>query len=551
MARVQTGYAPGAEALQTTASPNIQTEMVRQDPGSLKAVQLASMFAKAQPVLDRMMEDYDRKKMQEQILKEGFYKEQFLKDGQSGAVTAAQVGQRFPETVPIVRARVAEGMGQEHGKAAVQGIIDEINNNADLVNDSVKRAEFLKQKRGELVANAAKADPGNEFYISGYSQAVDKELNQWQNSWQRKSAEFYKETQSRDFSGKVVDALSAPNPQEALLKLDSDWKSSSSLSNIDRNALVLDTVTKQAFASLNPDVLNNIPERFLNAETKAKIQHTRLQIQEAKMSTIRNAQTLTNYQREEETRNAKIEMISQVAGGKDVNPALYRNNPEAFNFALSMKDAGIVSDAVSQGNVQRTRAKIMNTATVDGLDQNQTIDAILKDRTINPKDKADLIKEVPKLIEGTIAMNDDMVKSVYSTRIGPQLEALEKSANQRIQSITTGTNLRGNAVKLFDTEIRTRFKDYYEENGKWPTGAAKRQIVDESVDRAEKFITQAVKIGGTAGEGAPQAAPQATPPAKPTGKPAAKPQPTQADIDFVKKNPQFKQKFIDQFGREP
>ena len=45
MPRVQVGYNPGAEALQTTAAPNIQTQMVANDPNSLKAVQLAEAVA--------------------------------------------------------------------------------------------------------------------------------------------------------------------------------------------------------------------------------------------------------------------------------------------------------------------------------------------------------------------------------------------------------------------------------------------------------------------------------------------------------------------------
>ena len=45
MARVQVGYDPRAEALQTVAAPNIQTEQVRNDPAGNKAVQLAQIFA--------------------------------------------------------------------------------------------------------------------------------------------------------------------------------------------------------------------------------------------------------------------------------------------------------------------------------------------------------------------------------------------------------------------------------------------------------------------------------------------------------------------------
>lgn len=545
MPRVQVGYDPRAEALQTTAAPNIATEQARFDPRDNSAFRLAEALGKAQPVIDQFNEDWERKKMQEQLLKEGFYKQQFMNDKDGGAVTAAQVGERFPETVPIVRARVAEGVGQERGKEAVQSLINDINNNADLITDSAKRSEYIKQKKAELLAQTAKNNPGNEFFISGFSNAVDRELNQWENGWQRKTNEYYKEVQSKDFSSKVVDALSSADPQKALTDLDAAWKSSSSLDNITRNQLVIDTVTKQAFASDDPSMLDKIPTRFLNAETRAAVAKTKLQIQEARMTTVRNAQTLQNYQREEQTRNAKIEMINQVAGGGEVNPALYRNNPDAFNFALSMKDAGVIPDAVSQANVQKVRTAILNGATTAGLDQNQTIDQVLANRNINPKDRAELVKEIPKLIEGTIAMNDDMVKSVYTTRIGPQLESLERSPNQKIASVVSGQNLRGNAVKLFDNEIRTRFSDYYEEHGKWPTGAAKRQIVDAAVDKSEAFIQQQIKIGGSvSGEAATPAKPAATPKAN-------KPAPTQADIDFVKKNPQYRQKFIEQFGREP
>lgn len=520
MPRVEVGYAPGAEALQTTASPNIQTVQTRFDPNESKAYQLAAALGKAQPVIEKFNEDWERKKLQEQILKEGFYKQQFAKDS-TGPVTAAQVGERFPETVPIVRARVAEGVGAEHAKTAVQAVIDEINNNAELSTDAGKRAEFIKQKKAELFKNIPADKAGNEFYISGFNSGVEKELGQWENGWQRKSAEYYRDVQSKDFSGKVVDALNAQDPGKALEELDAQWKSTSSLSNLDRNKLVIDTTVKQAFASDNPALLDKIPTRFLNAETRAQVAHTKLQIQEARMTTIRNAQTIQNIQREEDTRKAKVEMIEKMAKGEDINPALYRNNPDAFQFALSSKELSIIPESVSQANVQKARAAILSGSTTQGLDQNAVIDSLLANKNISPKDRADLIKEVPKLIEGTIAMQDDMVKSVYSTRIGSQLDQLGASQNARISNIVTGTNLRGNAVKMFDMGIRNSFYAYFQENGKWPTGFAKQKLVDEVADKTDQFIQNQIKIGGTPTDkvdvGTPPQQPQAKPQAAPTG----------------------------------
>ena len=119
MARVQVGYDPRAEALQTTAAPNIATEQARFDPRASSAFQLAEALGKAQPVIDQFNQDYERKKAQDALLqnmKVESYKEQFQRDNKDGAVTAAQVKEKFPETVPVVAARVAESIGLDFGR---------------------------------------------------------------------------------------------------------------------------------------------------------------------------------------------------------------------------------------------------------------------------------------------------------------------------------------------------------------------------------------------------------------------------------------------------
>lgn len=70
MPRVQVGYNPGAEALQTTAAPNIQTQMVANDPNSLKAVQLAEAVASpsAQQQFDALSKKMIEEERQQAIL---------------------------------------------------------------------------------------------------------------------------------------------------------------------------------------------------------------------------------------------------------------------------------------------------------------------------------------------------------------------------------------------------------------------------------------------------------------------------------------------------
>lgn len=542
MPRVQVGYDPRAEALQTVASPNIQTEQARFDPNASKAFQLAAALGKAQPVIDKFMSEYEHKKQQEEVLKIPAFIAKAQRELGDGTVKAAQNNEIAPSSSSVVNARVNDGLGAEWGRKNVQPLIDSIMQNADLQTNAEARAAAIKEGRAKLLDQLPK---NNDFFVSGAITAIDREIGQRENQWQNQTAQYHKEVQVKDFSGKVVDAMRTGDPAKALEALDATWKNSSSLNNLERNKVVVDTVTQQAFAADDPSLLDKIPTRFRNAETDAQIKKTKILIQEKRMQTVRDAKFLTDFEREEQTRKDTMEMINAAADGKPIDPSKYRDRPDSYQKALTIKDADRMPAAQSAANYQKVRTGILNGATTVGLDQNKVVDDILANRNINNADKRKLIEEVPRLIEGTIAMNDDMVKSVYSTRVGASLDALEKSPNARISNIVTGTNLRGNAVKMFDQGIRMGFNAYYEENGKWPTGKAKQDIVDAQVDKTEAFIANQVKLGGTQA-GAPGEAP--APAAKPT---AAKPTPTQADIDFVKKNPQYKQQFINQFGREP
>lgn len=494
MPRVQVGYNPGAEALQTTASPNIQAVKAQYDPRSSSAFQLAEALGKAQPVLDKFNDTYERNRaleQQAQMLKMDSYKNQILIDNK-GPVSETQVGARFPDTVPVVRMRIAEGAGAEQGKKLIQPIIDEVMSNANLQNDNDARKAFIEKKRAELVAGIP---PGNEFWASGAIGAIDKELNQYENQWQRQAATYHKEVQGRDFSGKVVDALGQADPGKAIEALDATWKVSSSLNNLDRNKLVVDTVTKQAYSTDNPALLDKIPTRFLNAETSAEIQRSRLQIQQIRIGKVRDAKFLEGNQREEATRSAKVDMINRVAKGEQVDPGQYRGDPEAFNYAMSMKDAGRLPDVQSVSNATRIRTAILNGSTVGSMNQNQVIDQIMNNPAVNPKEKQALIADVPKLMEGMLILKDEGVQVAMSTRIDARLKVLEGSTNAKIQSLITGGNLRAQAMQVFEQGLQSSFTAYFEDNKQWPSGKAKQDIIRGETEKAERLIEELTRIG--------------------------------------------------------
>jgi hypothetical protein len=488
-----------------------------------------------------MMEDRKSEERRKEILdtmKVPAFIEQAKKELGDGTITGVQAGTVAPGASTLVNARTNDGLGVEWGRKEVQTIIDGVNNNATLIQDPTARTAYLKEERAKLIAKIPKE---NGHFLSGAVITIDKEINSFENKWQAQSNAYHIEVQSKDFSGKVIDAIKSDNPDQALMQLDDVWKNSSALSNVRRNELVVETVVKQAIGDRNIALLEKIPERFLNAETKAAISKTRAQITEMRFGDFSKERQIQAYQREETIRAGKNSILQQVAKGGDIDPSKYINDPELYQYATSMREAPRRPAAESSGNLQRLRSSILNRATTEGVDTNQLIDEAQKNPYLNPGDRDKLVNEIPKLVEGMIAMNDDMVKSAYSTRIGASLEEASKNP-----MVVLSPTLRSRTVNLYDQSIRNGFNAYYEENGKWPTGRTKQDIVDKAVDRTEAFMQG--QLQGSKG--------QATPPAntssgRGTPAPQARPTPTQADIDYVKKNPQFRQKFISTFGREP
>lgn len=544
MARKEVQYEGRAEALQTVAAPRISAVQARLDPRGDKGFALAEALGAAGPTLEAFQKEWEQRKTQEQALKIDAYKEQFLKDWQGGAVSQAQVRERFPETVPIIAAKIAESIGATQGKKSIQSIIDEVNTNDELRLDSAKRSAFIQQRKQELIGQVG---TGNDFYLNGLSKSVDSELNQFENTWQRETAAYHQEVQAGAFKDEVAKTLLAGGD---ILEVDSRWKSTSSLNNLERNKAVIDAATALAFTADDPAILDRIPERFLNNTSKLEIAKTKVQVQAARMTRVRDAVTLEGIARDKQLRDAKIGMISNVAAGQRINPLQYKDNPEAFDFALKIQNVGALPTFQSVANAQAVRTEIMNGATVyAGLDQRTITDAVINNPNINPAEKEALLKEVPTLIEGRIAMDDPMVKNVLDLRINARLKALESSPGSMVASITQGRNLRAEVMKTFDAGLRQSFQAFYETNKRWPTGYDKQQIIDKETERAEKLLEDLTRPRAAQGQGAPAATPQAQPAA-----PAPAPAPAQPQLPKVTSDAEYNAlpkgaEFIDPEGK--
>ena len=488
MARQEVQYEGRAEALQTVAAPRISAVQARFDPRGDKGFALAEALGAAGPTIEKFEKEWEQRKTQEQAMKIDAYREQFMKDWKGGAVSQAQVKERFPETVPIIAARIAESIGAQYGKQSIQGIIDEVNKNDELRLDSGKRNAFIEQKKQELFGQIGE---GNDFYRNGMVKQVEAELNQFENSWQRETAKYHNEVQAQTFSEEISRALQGNGNLE---EIDAKYKSSSSLNNLERNKLVIDTATNLAFVSDDPSLLDKIPSRFLNTNTKLEIEKSKIQIQAARMAKVRDAQTLENIRRDRELREAKIGMISNVVAGKPINLADFRNNPEAFEFAKTISSADLLPKHQSQANAAKVRSAILSASSTRGLNENAEIDAIVNSPLLNPSDKEALINEIPKLLEGRIALDDPMVKNSIQFRLDPYLKSLETSTNAVVARIVSGENLRAQAMQSFDMGLRQQFAAYFESNGRWPTGLEKQKIIDAETAKAEALVQNLIKL---------------------------------------------------------
>lgn len=505
MARQEVGYNPSTEVLRPTVSPNFQMVQPQSAESRLsenKAFQLADALGSANATMQKFNQEYEARKTEEQARKIPAYVEkmrkQFEGDKLTGAVSAAQVRERFPETVPVIAARIAEAMGDKAGEDAVRGIMSQVMGDDTLKLDAEKRAAFIEeQKQRHLLTLEGQ---GNQFYSSGFLKSFDGIKSQYENQFMQQTAAYHNKVQEDAFVKNIEQAfLNGGDPAA----IDGVWKTSSSLNDITRKKLTVETAKDIAIATDDPTVLDRIPTKLLNADLKKDIQIAREQVQDLRMKKFNYAKSIEAYEREADFRNVQKEVIDTVAQGGTVDPRKYKNNPQAFQFATSVMNTPLLPEAVSVANTEKLRSSILRDSTVgSSTSADQMIDKITAQVgvSLNAADASKLINEVPKLVEGNILMKDDMVQSMYSTRLNPVLEGLEKSPLAQMQQLLAGRNLRAEVMRAFDDGLRASFMAEFEESkraggaGQWPTGQRKLQLIREQVEIAERLISNYTNI---------------------------------------------------------
>lgn len=487
-------YNPGTERLQPTASPNFGTERTRTDTASNVDKLLMSLGSdRTQATLDRFTQDSQASATQEQATKIEAYTEQFMSDHAGGAVSQAQVRQRFPETVPIIAARIAEAIGKRQGETAFASTIDTINNDDSLRLDTAARAAYVATARKDLFGTIPQ---GNDFYAAGVVQSMDKLLAQQELKWQGQTAQYHQDVQKEQLSKDVAEALLGNNAADVLSFIDGNYEDGSSLNRLERNKVIVKTAIDTAFTHGSLDVLTNVPDRYLNADSKADLEKARIQVRDVSMSKYKQAQYIEGQQREEVIRQGKAKALDAAVSGKPLDPAQFRDNPELFAYALSVQEAPRMPESVSVANAAVLTDKIFTDATSGaGGNISQVRDLVLARTDINVTEKKKILDGLGKTLEGAHLMSLPEVRGPMTDILGPRLTALENSLDEPIRQMMEGTNARSVVLRGYEKDIRRLWEAELKTTGSYPESHRQVELVDQAVDRATKQLEMLTKLG--------------------------------------------------------
>ncbi|MBX6334645.1 hypothetical protein IRY61_04895 [Candidatus Saccharibacteria bacterium] len=479
-------------------SPAASPVSTYQAPPALPQDRRLEQLADALSSLNSSLQQYGLKRqealLKEQQMKLPAYVEQIKRDYGTGKITAVQVGEIFPETVPTIRARIAQALGEEWGRQQMKRIVDEVLTNENLRLNTEARREFIERRRAELFAEIG---GGNDFYEAGAIAAFEKELNAHELNWQRETAAYHMDLMGKQWQREVVERLAEGGP-EALLELDEEWKHTGGLNNQTRNALLVDAVAQVAYEQDNPELLDKIPQRFLNRETKLTIADYKAKIENFRWNQYSRQMQMLNHQREESIREAKKEILRRLHEGEELNPGEFRDIPEAEDYLNSVIGRPRVNPLKSAAAAQGLRTAILQSATTgrirgieldsDRFNEGQIINMILEDRDLNHEDALKLINEVPKLLEGISLLRDDDVRQQLNDRLRPHLDQLNASLPSVLERALGGRSLHGVAIQFFQDELRRSFNAYYETENDWPRGFKRLELIEQAIQKTEDLI---------------------------------------------------------------
>ena len=531
-------------------------------PQDTRLKQLADALSSLNPVLQEWGSRRHEQKTNEQRLKIPAYLEQIKRDWKGGKIDAVQVGELFPETVPTIRMAIAEAYGERSGTDAFSKVIEAVNNNEELRFDTDKRKAFIEGERKRLFAEIG---GDNDFYSSGFVSAFDKQVASWDLGWQRQTADKHMEVLGDKFNEEAFNAF-MNGGADALLQVDATWDKTGGLHRTTRNKIVVDRITQEAYDRGDSSLLDRLPARFLNSETKVALSKGKAQIEHKMRSDWSFGKQLEDHNRQEQTRQGMIQIYRDAASGKQIDLRQYIENPELMrvaddvrtrNFhttpqASAARKTQIIQGIVLGSTFGDVRHLGINRGdfTFEGLSN-----AIMSDKVLTTQDTTEILDSLPKLMQGSVVMNDPVVKYVYDTIIKPQLDVADGSVIARMNKALGGTtSVHVKANEMFQKGVYNQAQADFAKTGEWPKHHRLNEIAQQAGRETNAWLlyytdianVEAVRAqtekekaerAATASPANPASAPS-TPPATNTSKtlpPPVKSQPTPQQSEMLRR----------------
>jgi hypothetical protein len=426
---------------------------------------------------------------------------QFAKDREIGAVDSAQVKEMFPEAVPTVVARIQQSTGEIHARRWAIEKVQRLLEDDSIRLNSEQRQAYLDQVRAEALELVA----GKDFYGAGFIEQLDRSLNQFETTWLQETAKYHEDVQAEALANKAAEALKSGGD---LLELDSQWNASSSLNHQQRNEVVVNAAIAQAMTDLDSRLLDRVPDRFLNAESKAKFEQAKRQIATTRHTQYTRSLQMQEQQRKEQLRQQKLEVIQRVASGEYVSPVEAYNNPDLYEFIVEVNNKPAINPTLSKAQAAQFESSVMEAATSgsfldafgddpgfrflfpdeSAVTEDGLRDYILSRWDINQGDKVKLIEKLPDLMQGVDFLRDPAISAEYENGIGSDAKVFAQSLLGS-QLMGMGFNIQGNTRTAFYTELRKGFTAYIEEHGQIPTGQARNEIIKAATEAATSRLS--------------------------------------------------------------
>lgn len=310
--------------------------------------------------------------------------------------------------------------------------------------------------------------------------------------------------------GKKVPTTPLEAMQDAVRGVDSQYKMSS-LNNALRNSALQDLFVTQALAKKDTSYLDRIPPEWQNPAMQVKLNEVRGQIANMQMADYTRARQLENDQRQEETRQAKSNIIREAVSGT-LNPATYAGDPEAFDYATKMVSAPFMREDVSRQQAANFSDAFENasiTGNWDGLRKAfgmegtgqmspaEIRDAIMKTPNLRPQEAGALMDKVDQMVDVANKLSDPGVKANYDTYVGSYVQSLTSGPMGQIQQYN-GIDLQSMAKQMYNANYMRALKLKSQDGP--VTGEKLYQMEKEVGQTTREAIERIVKASSPGGD---------------------------------------------------